>query len=392
MDFKLVDSGWGKVLDEAICVDGSQVRILCPFIKERAARRFLVHGQPKLFQVITRFDLDGFLEGASDLGALRLLLKAGAQIRGIRNLHAKTYLIGKRAIVTSANLTEQALNRNHEFGFAAEDPEIVTQCHGYFDRLWRRAGRDLTHTRLEAWEHKVEMSLATGAGSRLCPKLGDEGADVGIKADFSASPLNWVTTAGQGFVKFFGEGHNRLGRDFSVLSEVDRAGCHWACSYPSSKRPRQVQDGAILFMGRLVARPNDTMIFGRAIGMKYQDGRDDATDADIKKRTWKVKWPRYIRVHDAEFIDGTLGNGISLSELMDDLGANAFASTKRNLEAGVGNTNPRTAYAQQAQVELSPAAIGWLNSRFDQTLKRFGRISRDQLAKLDWPRIPGIKG
>lgn len=69
----------------------------------------------------------------SDTSALRLFLAAGAQIRGFQNLHAKVYLVGNRAIVTSANLTEQALNRNHEFGFSSDDPVIVSSCNSYFD-------------------------------------------------------------------------------------------------------------------------------------------------------------------------------------------------------------------------------------------------------------------
>ena len=43
---------------------------------------------PGNVQVITRFNLADFAEGVSDIEALRLLLDAGADIRGIRSLHA----------------------------------------------------------------------------------------------------------------------------------------------------------------------------------------------------------------------------------------------------------------------------------------------------------------
>lgn len=393
MKFKLIDSGWGTLLSNALRADHSKVFVICPFIKEHTARRFFEYGRPDQFQVITRFDLNCFLQGASDVAALRLLYEAGAQIRGVRNLHAKAYLVGSRVIVSSANLTEQALSRNHEFGFVADDPEVVSTCGAYFVGLWKRAGLNLTASKLDEWDRKVTDSLALGAGTRLPPRLKDEGVDVGLAAQGAPQP-NWVTTAGQGFVKFFGEGHNRLEHSFPVLEEVKRAGCHWACSYPKAKRPRSVQDGAILFMGRLATHPNDTLIFGRAIGMRYQEGRDDATEADISfpTRDWKAKWPRYIRVHDAKFVDGSLGDGVPLSELMDELGAHAFASTKRHLDAGAGNINPRTAFAQQAHVELTPQAIAWLNSRLDQCFAVHGKISPAVLAQLDWPKIPGIAG
>ena len=387
MNFRLVDSGWNQILDEALTADKSRVRIICPFVKEKAAKRLLQYGRPKQLEVITRYDLNCFRDGVSDIAALRLLLIAGAKIRGIKNLHAKAYLIGAdRAIVTSANLTEQGLIRNHEFGFFAQDEEIVANCHAYFERLWKMAGPDLSHSKLDVWDQKVTAALAAGAGTRSTPNLGDEGKEVGLAKVLEIAP-SAAAIAEQGFVKFFGEGHRRLERFIPVIDEVNRAGCHWACSYPKAKRPRQVRDGALLFMGRLVDHPKDIMIFGRAIGMKHVYGRDDATDAEIKKRPFKAKWPRYIRVHDAEFVNGTLGDGVSLNELMDDLGAKAFASTKRHLEAGSGNTNPRTAYAQQAHVELTPEAIRWLNSRLDGALKEHGKISPAEFGKLDWPKL-----
>ena len=142
-----------------------------------------------------------------------------------------------------------------------------------------------------------------------------------------------------------------------------------------------------MFMARLVKNPTDIRIFGRGIGMHYVEGRDDASPDDIKKRPWKAKWPRYIRVHDVEFLNGALGDGISLAELMEKLGSNSFASTKRNALARRGNTNPRMAFNQQAAVELTPEAISWLNKRVDEAFATNGKISQAELAKLDWPKI-----
>jgi len=385
MNFRLVDSDWGWLIDNALRADHERVRIIWPFIKEQAALGILEQGRPRWFQVITRFDLDCFAEGASDIAALQIFQSRGAQIRGVKNLHSKVYLIGSKAIVTSANLTQQALRRNHEFGFESVDPEVLKVCNQYFDDLWGRAGANVTESQLTEWNATVERCLSTGVRTRVSPKLGDKGVDVGFTTE-PPDRQDWVSAAEQGLVKFFGEGTNRLERSFSIFSEIERAGCHWACSYP--KRPRQPKDGALLYMGRLVKGPNDILIFGRGIGMEHQDSRDVASAADLAKRPWKVDWPYYVRVHDAEFIDGTLGDGISLNTLMKELGSDAFGSTQRHARNGdEGNTNPRLAIMQQPQVELSLEAIQWLNDRFEQRLRRFGRISREQLAKLDWPEI-----
>lgn len=194
--------------------------------------------------------------------------------------------------------------------------------------------------------------------------------------------------AEQGFVKLFGISTDRVERSTPVLEEVRRSGCHWACSYPKSKRPRSVKDGALIFMGRMVEEPNDILIYGRAIGMQHQPGRDEATAAEIALRPWKEGWSNYIRVRHAEFLAGTLSNGISLNRLMDALKSDAFASTQRNATQGSGNINPRWAYRQQAAVELSAQALVWLNERLDAAFVRHGRIGLAELKQLDWPAGP----
>jgi hypothetical protein len=385
MKFRLVDTGWAAHLEDALRVDHSRIRVIAPFIKERAAERLLKAGRPETLEVITRFNLDDFSDGVSDIAALRLLMKSGARIRGIKNLHAKLYLFGdRRAIVTSANLTEAALLRNHEFGFLAEDEAIIARCREYFNNLWKRATTDLTDERIERWHRIVTRHQAQGAPAAKRVALGDEGVDAGLAPTAIAIEPR-IVEAGQAFVKFFGEGHNRAERSGAVLDEVAGAGCHWACTYPRGKRPRQVRDGAVMFMAHLVKQPNDVLIFGRAIGMEHRESHDDASAADLELRPWKADWPHYIRVHHAEFVAGNLSNGVSLNELTDALGVDSFASTQRNAAAGIGNTNPRSSLRQQAAVELSPQGGAWLSERLEQAFVLHGKLPADELAKLDWP-------
>ena len=161
---RLVNAGWDQELTEAIRSDPSEVRIICPFIKEDALKRLRLHRLDDV-QVITRFNLSDFANGVSDIEALRMLLKAGASVRGIRNLHAKLYLFGKsRAIITSANLTKAALTWNQEFGLVADDEAVIGACRKYFDELWQ-GGRsaELSHDRLDCWAKKVtRYRLASG--------------------------------------------------------------------------------------------------------------------------------------------------------------------------------------------------------------------------------------
>lgn len=388
MSFRLVDTGWDKELEAALLADHSAVRIVCPFIKERTAKRLLAQGKPSALQVITRFNLDDFGAGVSDLSALRLLLESGAKIRGVRHLHAKLYLLGaSRAILTSANLTEAAMLRNHELGFVAEAPSVVGPCRQYFDKLWSRAGQDLQRARLEVWESKVKAYQLVGGRPLAMSSLGDEGVDAGL-APAPLGTSTWAGEAGQGFVKFFGEGHHRALRTMLVVDEVERSASHWACTYPRDKRPRRVHDGALLFMGRLVKEEDDILIYGCAKGLQHEPVRDDAIAGEIERRPWKAKWPHYVRVYDAQFLGGTLANGVSLNMLMKTLKADSFASTQRNARAGKGNTNPQHSCRQQPDVELSPEGIAWMTEQLDRAFIQHGKMSPEALNGLDWPALP----
>ena len=232
--------------------------------------------------------------------------------------------------------------------------------------------------------------LARGAPPVAASGLGDEGVDIGLPAEPIAVSL-LAGDLGQAFIKFFGKSEDRADRLTPILEEVRSSGCHWACTYPKGKRPRSVRDGATIFMGRLISEPNDILVYGRAVGMPYQQGRDDASAADIKRRSWKAQWPHYIRVHDAEFVAGPLSNGIYLSEMMTLLRWKSFASTLRNKAKGKGNTNPRKAYRQQAAVELSTQGFAWLSERLENAFAHHGKLAPDVLAQLDWPTLPSPK-
>lgn len=385
MTFRLVDKGWHEEFTEALCDDASELRIISPFIKVGALQGLLQHN-PKEVRVITRFNLGDFAEGVSDVAALRKLLEVGGRVRGVQNLHAKLYLFGrKRAIITSCNLTKAALEKNRELGIVTSDNATVEKCLDYFDKLWSAAGDDLQPNQADVWDRTVTEFWLEGGRPQGKGGLGDYGADTAI---VDAPPVQVpiaVSDAPQAFVKFLGSSDNRLPLSASTIEEIVRAGCHWTVCYPTNRRPRSVQDGAIIFIGRLTRDPNDIRVLGRAIGMAYREERDDATQADIDRRPWRARWSRYIRVHHAEFVDGTMKNGVSLRELMRAFGADSFASTQRNATRGEGNTAPGSAYLRQPQVELSAEGLSWLSERLQAAFDVHGKVSLESIGDLDWP-------
>jgi hypothetical protein len=139
-----------------------------------------------------------------------------------------------------------------------------------------------------------------------------------------------------------------------------------------------------MFMGHLVSGPNHIQVYGRAVASAYEEGRDDAGPEEIGRRPWLERWPHLIRVEGMEFLDGTLGDGVSLSELMDEMGAYAFGPTAENADRGVGNVDPRQSIRQAAAIRLSEAGLSWLSQELELTFKRLGRVRAAEAPGLDW--------
>lgn len=386
MTIRLVDSGWGQELESALRANRSDLRIVCPFIKVRALDRLLAL-DPERVRVVTRFSLDEFALGVSDVEALGTLLGRGAEVRGIRHLHAKLYLFGTtRAIVASANLTDAGLNRNPELGIVTEDPTAIANCIAYFDNLWTR-GRIVRPDQAADWTATVRAHQASGGRHRASASLGDFGADAGLPPPPAISPSAPFDEGEQAFVKFLGRSDNRVRPSWTAFQELERAGCHWAVAYPNGRRPRIVRDGDVMFIARLTDEP-DTRIFGRAIALKHQPGRDDATDTEIADQAWRAHWRHYIRVYPAEFLNGTMGDGVSLRELMDALESDAFATTQENARRGHGNLDPRQSLRRQAAVRLSREGRAWLSERLETAFERHGSIPPAELDELRGPEPP----
>ena len=87
------------------------LHIVSPYITVRPIREILRRLSPyQKIELTTTFDQELFLEGASSLGAIRLLnRRKNSSVYIVDNLHAKVYIKGERALVGSANCTDRGL-------------------------------------------------------------------------------------------------------------------------------------------------------------------------------------------------------------------------------------------------------------------------------------------
>ena len=126
-----ITSQWAIAFDQFAASIRESAIIAAPYITRPGLVR-LVKGlrsrrRVKL-DVLTALEERSLEDGAVDSGALHWLCTQvpGTTVRHLRHLHAKAYVAdGHTAIVTSSNLTNGGLFRNHELGIAISDPDAV---------------------------------------------------------------------------------------------------------------------------------------------------------------------------------------------------------------------------------------------------------------------------
>jgi phosphatidylserine/phosphatidylglycerophosphate/cardiolipin synthase-like enzyme len=110
--------------------------ILCaPYIKQDIIKKILdSKKQGVKIKVITSSNIANFINGSLDIGAIKQLIKNGCNVLNYQDLHAKIYLFDNdRALITSANLTNNGLFKNYEYGVLIENEnEIINQIYADF--------------------------------------------------------------------------------------------------------------------------------------------------------------------------------------------------------------------------------------------------------------------
>ncbi len=369
---RTIHENWLKEFNNEL-LDTDIVCIVSPFITDGIVKHLLDNFKGEQIQVITRYNLNEFRKGVSSLTAIERLLKNNAQIKGVKGLHSKLYLFdNKSVIITSANFTNGGFFNNKEFGIISNESNTITESHSYFNDLWKIDSNLLNNNKTNAWKAIIDNSKPAAEKRKELP-------------DFGTSYQKSIIQDRRYFIKFFGKGDNRLTLDNSVIDDL-KGGCsHFALSFSRNKkdtRPRRYRNGDIVFMARMTKDPNDYLIFGRAITHVHHDQRDIASGEDIKHIPWLKNWPILVRVKEPKFIDSTFANCPKLKNLMNDLGYDSFASTKRKFDNGCININPKKTLMRKGDVILSASGAQWMELAFQKALKKEGQVNQNHIRKF----------
>jgi phosphatidylserine/phosphatidylglycerophosphate/cardiolipin synthase-like enzyme len=131
---QFLTSRWHNRFIQLVENTDSSLLICAPYIGRGPCERLTAALQRRKRQidiyVLTDLSRDNMLCGATDVSAIASLVKSFPQsiVRFLPSLHAKVYISDAReAVVTSANLTDNGLWRNSEYGVITQNPTEVTR-------------------------------------------------------------------------------------------------------------------------------------------------------------------------------------------------------------------------------------------------------------------------
>lgn len=356
----------------------NEIKIVSPFVSDNMVSHLLNNWEGDKIKLITRFNLNDFRSGVSSLNALKRLLLKGAEIKGIKDLHSKTYIFDtKSVIITSANFTGGGFFRNHELGIRCKNLDRTLEAINYFDTLWNLDDFTLSDKEVDEWMLKIlNNRIIINSGSEL--------------EDYGTCVVNKVVKQKNYFIKFYGTNYERADRDVEVIDEVSGTHCHFAVTFSKSNgRPRRYQDGDIVYLARMI-NGGDYSIFGRAIARRHIDDRDIASPEDIELVPWKDYYPIYVRIHSSQFLNTNLGNCPMMGDLIRDLDYECFRSTKRRYLNGEENINPKNVLMQKPDVILSEEGAYWVEQKFKEAEKMYKFIPQLSIDNL-YQGVPQIK-
>ncbi len=199
-----IKSPWSATFDQFAGSIQETAIIAVPYITRQPIERLAGKLRSRLksvrLDVMTNLYADSLIDGSLDIGALAWLCEQvpGTTVRHLRHLHAKTYVADEHtAIVTSANLTNGGLFRNHELGVAITDPMGVKDI---ADDL-REYGNLGVLVPSDALLDLVDMAQQAKASKAT----GDRAVPAGLKMDHDAIRDNMnerlveLRTAGEAF-------------------------------------------------------------------------------------------------------------------------------------------------------------------------------------------------
>jgi len=129
----------GDKLKQLLFKAKREIVIVAPYISKNSLIDIIKNLDKVKIRILTRFSLEDFISGASDINVLSSIIKKNnIEIRYYSNLHAKVYIVDEeKAIITSANFTQNGMYNNLEYGVLIESN--LNEMLNDINNLWENA-------------------------------------------------------------------------------------------------------------------------------------------------------------------------------------------------------------------------------------------------------------
>ena len=135
---EIVNNDFAKTFYRFVNEANNQLILCAPYIKKEIVQGILSSKKDTTsLSVITSANVANFVNYSSDIDAIEMLINNKSTVINYQRLHAKIYLFDKKkAIITSANLTNNALFQNYEYGILInEDEETINTIYRDFTKM-----------------------------------------------------------------------------------------------------------------------------------------------------------------------------------------------------------------------------------------------------------------
>jgi len=308
-----------RLLRELLDDTKGQVRIASAYVTDRD---LLLRANGRPTYLLTALSPMDIASGATSLESLRAIIDAGAEVRVLPErprLHAKVYIFGRSAaVVTSANLTTNALDSNIEVGIEVTGSEVAALL-TWHKRLWG-AAQPLTLNELGSLKRLAEplrrqyADLKRRAAARLEVTSGDAEAN-----GLLDTPTRILEAAERFFICNTDRREGSRTETNGFLLEEEMYSRGYAAVWEDFRYPshmEQVRAGDIIFM---FARGVGIIGVGQAKGRCEQLAADDPDRIrvdDWNQLEWRipVEWLAWWDEADAVHFKATNTSFWSISD------------------------------------------------------------------------------
>lgn len=395
MSVQLVTTDHEQRLHEIFETAEHNLQIISPFIGLDISKQLasILEINPEInCEIITRFSRNDFITGASNLYALKILKDAGVTLYALQGLHTKLYLIDNYAgMLGSANFTSGGFKLNHELSiFIRDETSIIADMHSYYDDILSKINEkgdfkitdELIKSEIEIVtklrsdrkdkDSKYNNSIQFGALFNKGDDLITGGNPDTIQIILAAEVKDEITEGI--WLKFEGDADNRDGpEDGYEIAHSTRFPTGFTC-FPAGNKPSGMKPGDYIYLATIGTdgRGNRTpVIMGRARTKGFF--KENMADSDMKREyDWMVHYPAYVELYDAEYLDTQQKNGISLIDLLADVGNETYPSTVGTAKTPI---ELRTTHYQKSHIRITHRAKEYLDSRFEQAIKIYKKTN-----------------